>query len=126
MYKYLLPTDGSDNSIRVAEYVLKVVRTHKQVDVYILSVKEKAAWFSESVDQNIKRVVELFEAAGVKTTAVIEEGEFAQTIIDTANKLGVDQIVLGARGLGRIKGMVLGSVSQKVVQLSTCPVTIIK
>lgn len=126
MYKYLLPTDGSDNSIRAAEYVLKVVRTHKQVDVYVLSVKEKAAWFSESVDQNIKRVVELFEAAGVKTTTFIEEGEFAQTIVDTANKLGVDQIVLGARGLGRIKGMVLGSVSQKVVQLSTCPVTIIK
>jgi len=126
VYKYLLPTDGSDNSIRAAEYVLKVVRTHKQVDVYVLSVKEKAAWFSESVDQNIKRVVELFEAAGVKTTTFIEEGEFAQTIVDTANKLGVDQIVLGARGLGRIKGMVLGSVSQKVVQLSTCPVTIIK
>ena len=126
MYKYLLATDGSENSNRAAEYVLKTAGEHKQVEVHILSVKEVAAWFTESVDNNVKRTAELFKPAGVKTSTHIVEGESAQTIVDVANQLGVDQIVLGARGLSRIKGMVLGSVSQKVVQLSTCPVTIIK
>lgn len=126
MYKYLLATDGSENSIRAAEYLLKTAGTHKQVEIHILSVKEVAAWFTESVDDNVRRTAELFKVADVKTSTHIVEGESAQTIVDVANQLGVDQIVLGARGLGRIKGMVLGSVSQKVVQLSTCPVTIIK
>lgn len=126
MYKYLLAIDGSENSSRAAEYVLKTASEHKQVEVHILSVKEVAAWFTESVDDNVKRIAELLKPAGVNTITHIVEGESAQTIVDVANQLGVDQIVLGARGLGRIKGMVLGSVSQKVVQLSTCPVTIIK
>lgn len=126
MYKYLLAIDGSENSSRAAEYVLKTASEHKQVEVHILSVKEVAAWFTESVDDNVKRTAELLKPAGVNTSTHIVEGESAQTIVDVANKLGVDQIVLGARGLGRIRGMVMGSVSQKVVQLSTCPVTIIK
>lgn len=47
-------------------------------------------------------------------------------IAETAASLDIDQIVMGARGLGHIKGMLLGSVSQKVIQLSKCPVTIVK
>jgi nucleotide-binding universal stress UspA family protein len=35
-------------------------------------------------------------------------------------------IIMGSRGLGNIKGLLLGSVSQKVSQLSHCPVLIIK
>lgn len=37
-----------------------------------------------------------------------------------------DLIVIGSRGLGGFKGMVLGSVSQQVVRYAACPVTIVR
>ena len=46
------------------------------------------------------------------------EGEPATTIIDCANQHGVDLIVMGTRGLGTVKSMMLGSVSRKVSNLS--------
>jgi nucleotide-binding universal stress UspA family protein len=42
------------------------------------------------------------------------EGDPAESIIDYARNGGYDMIVIGSRGLGSIKGLMLGSVSSKV------------
>lgn len=126
MIKYLIATDGSENSLRAAKYILKVAGKHKNVEINVLSVKDTAAWFTEGVDEYVQITVAIFEGSGLKVNALIKEGQSAETIVETANELGVDQIIMGARGLGKIKGMVLGSVSQQVVKLSERPVTIIK
>ncbi|MEW5952263.1 MAG: universal stress protein [Bacillota bacterium] len=126
MFKYLIATDGSENSLRAAEYVLSVAGKHKNVQVNILSVKDAAAWFTESVDEYVQKTAAVFDGTDLKVNTLIKEGRAAETIVETANELGVDQIIMGARGLGKIKGMVLGSVSQQVVKLSERPVTIIK
>jgi nucleotide-binding universal stress UspA family protein len=57
---------------------------------------------------------------------VLEAGDPGARIVATADRLGVDQIVIGARGRGALTGLVLGSVSQKVVHLAHCPCTIVK
>ena len=126
MYKYLLATDGSENSIRAAEYVLKTAGEHEQVEVHILSVQEPAAWFSEPADAAIEKTTAVFKNSRIQVYTIIKEGEVGTVIAETATSLGIDQIVMGARGLGHIKGILLGSVSQKVIQLSKCPVTIVK
>jgi nucleotide-binding universal stress UspA family protein len=43
-----------------------------------------------------------------------------------ARRLGVDQIVIGSRGLGAIGKLVLGSVATKVAHLARVPVTLVK
>ena len=48
----------------------------------------------------------------------------ADTIVDTAAKLGVDLIVVGARGLGPGRRFLLGSISDRVVHHAGCPVTV--
>jgi nucleotide-binding universal stress UspA family protein len=58
--------------------------------------------------------------------AILESGDPAATITDAARRLGIDQIVMGARGLSNFAGILLGSVSQKVIQHAECPVTIVK
>ena len=50
----------------------------------------------------------------------VEEGSPANVIIDTANNIKADMIVMGSRGLSDLKGMLVGSVSHKVSHLAKC------
>lgn len=53
---------------------------------------------------------------------VTDQGDAADAIIDMAAEAGADVVVVGHRGLGRLKSMLLGSVAQKVVQHAECTV----
>ena len=50
----------------------------------------------------------------------------AQAIINAANEYGVEAIVMGSRGLGNVKGLLLGSVSHKVLHTADCRVVMIR
>jgi nucleotide-binding universal stress UspA family protein len=52
-------------------------------------------------------------------------GDVAQSLIEIAADSSVDMIVLGRRGRGQLAGLLLGSVSQKVVSLAPCPVIVV-
>ena len=52
--------------------------------------------------------------------------EVGEAIVEIANNEKADLLVLGSRGLSEFKGMLLGSVSHKVLQRSDCPVLVIK
>ena len=54
-------------------------------------------------------------------TAVIP-GHPAGVILDQAEQNHIDLIILGSRGLGAVKGLLLGSVSAAVIQKAPCPV----
>jgi nucleotide-binding universal stress UspA family protein len=57
--------------------------------------------------------------ADVRT--VIEDGDPASKILEVAQREKADLVVMGRRGLGDLKGFLLGSVTHKVAQLSHCP-----
>lgn len=61
------------------------------------------------------------ENSGVaKVTGLVEDGDPAHRIIETAAREQVDLIVTGRRGIGDLKGLLLGSVTHKVAQAATC------
>lgn len=53
--------------------------------------------------------------------ALVEVGDPASVIVDTVPTRSVDLIVLGRRGLGTMTGLLLGSVSHKVIQMAHTP-----
>ena len=55
----------------------------------------------------------------------IDAGAIAETIIDAADRNEVNLIVMGKRGLSRLSGLIVGSVSQKVVSTATCAVIVV-
>ena len=59
-------------------------------------------------------------------TTKMVEGRPADRIIDITNKANIDFIVIGSRGLGGVKQIVLGSVSDRVADEAPCPVLIVK
>jgi nucleotide-binding universal stress UspA family protein len=56
---------------------------------------------------------------------VVEEGDFAETILKTAKKLHVDMIVLGSHSQKWLENIVMGSVTEEVLRQSTIPLFII-
>lgn len=53
-------------------------------------------------------------------------GDVRETILTVADELNADLIVIGSRGLGSVKGLVLGSASQYVLHHATRPVLVVK
>jgi len=69
----------------------------------------------------IDETVSLPDRSVVVAQAV--EGPVARTLLQMAE--GADLVVVGSRGLGGFRGLLLGSVSQKLVQHAPCPVVVI-
>ena len=57
----------------------------------------------------------------VEVAIVAEDGDPADRILAIAEREKADLIVMGRRGLGDLKGLLLGSVTHKISQLSNCP-----
>jgi nucleotide-binding universal stress UspA family protein len=69
---------------------------------------------------------EVAQKQGVKIETVIAEGDAASNINGYADKESFDLIVIGSRGLGKLKSAILGSTSNKVLHHSKGSVLITK
>jgi nucleotide-binding universal stress UspA family protein len=74
----------------------------------------------------IKNVISDLGEQGFQITGMIEEGDPASKIIDVANRLKVDLIVLGSKGTSELGSYLLGSVANKVVQYAAKPVMVVR
>ena len=69
---------------------------------------------------------DVLERAGIAAAGLAPIGDPADEILKTAKQFEAELIVMGARSLGTIERLVLGSVSTKVMHESGCDVLIVK
>lgn len=136
--KILAAVDGSDNSLRAVDHARAIAErfdaTLVLVHVYPQTSDLRGyADFAKLVAQRKKAgraVIDgVREKLGDTPFAVLEdllEGPESDAILRVAESQAVDLIVMGTRGLGTLKGMLLGSVSRKVLHLAMCSVMIVK
>lgn len=122
--KVLVPTDGSNNAMEAIYFAIALAEENPKTQVTVISVM---APFSESrAGVALEKARNAFISAGLPVKTVLLEGEPADSIIKYAQEQGIEHIIMGSRGMGALRGMVLGSVSQKVLLNTGIPLTIIK
>jgi nucleotide-binding universal stress UspA family protein len=82
--------------------------------------KREAGEFLEEQAQRLR------SAGGTVTGAHLREGRPAEEITELAEELNVSLVVIGSRGLGPVKRLVMGSVSEGVVHLAHCPTLVVR
>lgn len=139
--KILVAVDGSDHALDAVRHALALHRDGLRAS-FLLATVQEPTYVYEMVLAPGADVLErlagtvgsralaaaqaLFDTAGVRCESEIGSGLPAPTLIETAERHGCDAMILGARGMGALRGALLGSVSQAVVSGAKLPVTIVK
>lgn len=141
MRKVLVPADGSESSMRAVDFLIKLIRGRAVPEVHLLNAQPpvmSGEIYPGVTVEMVKRIHQtagekallpaqtLLDAAGIKYTARVLLGDAADTIASYAKEHGCDRIVMGTRGMGAVRNLVLGSVATKVIQLVDIPVTVRK
>ena len=138
--RLLVAFDDSPHARRaLAEAVDLARRTHAQLTV-ITVVPEPSAWVAAGYDMPLprddlgRRVEDEFRAHLERAveavphdqpvTVLLKHGPVAEAIIDQARAGGHDLIVMGTRGRGDLRSLLLGSVSHRVLRESPVPVLV--
>lgn len=127
-------TDGSAAADAALDYA-KALVAHEGAELIAIHVDEvmagpKAAHLTINVEEpeakdKIKHQVEELQAAGVQAAEVLAtrtEGGAAKAISDAARDAQADLIVVGTRGHTALTGLLVGSVTQRLLHISDIPV----
>ena len=138
---WLIALDGSEPSLKVIDYVITEAANRLTRPQLLLVnvqpplsnditrfIEEKVVndFHRETGDAALAQARQKLESAGLAYSAHIMLGEAAPTLVEFAADKGCSLIVMGARGLGSVAGLLMGSVATKVVKLSTVPVLLVK
>lgn len=138
--KVLVPVDGSDNSLRALDAALllsekigaEVTAIHVMEDIPILHIqsekllRELIDAYKKETQQILSKCSDIATRKGLSITTKLLQGNVGSTILDFCEREKYDVIIMGSRGMGKFKELVLGSVSNKIVHHSSCPVMIIR
>ena len=130
----LVPTDFSEDADRAVDYAVGLAQELKasltlMTATYIGDTPEVSQSYIEKIraeaQQRIEAVRQRVEDAGVAVKVVMVTGPPAQRITETAQKESADLIVMGTHGHTGLRHMLIGSVAERVVRHSTCPVLVV-
>src|SRR5579862_5999387 len=123
--RILFPVDFSERCYRAAAYV-EALAGRFDAELILLHVME-ATYNSSLEDLDPMRLEELKTFFGkdiqfLRVKHLIEHGEAARKIVETATRLHADLIMIPTQGMGVYRRLILGSTSAKVLHDADCPV----
>lgn len=136
----LVPVDGSDNSYRALDAALilseklgsniTVVNVMEQVPITHIESEKLLSELLEAFRKENKEILskcsKIATEKGLSIKTILLQGNPASVILDYSKKEKFDLIIMGNRGLGTFKELILGSVSSKIVHHSPCGVLLIR
>jgi nucleotide-binding universal stress UspA family protein len=137
--RILVGVDGSECARRAFNAAIEMAKASNGSLVVLCVVqppmtigqrKEIAARFVRILEREAKMILADYaqeaDKKNVKAETRLAKGHPAEIILYTARAEHADLIVVGSRGLGGMKGLLLGSVSHAVIQHASAPVLVVR
>jgi len=138
MFKHILvAVDGSEHATRAATLAGDLARAIG-ADLLMMTIFPELSEylgqpnFDQAIAEHILKADQILEASAKlvgeipgKMTTTKLEGPPADAILSVAEARQVDLIIMGSRGRGSLRSLLLGSQSQKVVSHAACPVLLV-
>ena len=136
--KILVPFDGSAHSrhalqvaadlARCTQAALRIIYVYDMLPVYLGEPNFDNLLNRVLTEANaiVKEALEQIQAQGVPATGDVLEGPAAEAILRVAEAEKLDLIVIGSRGLGQFEGLLMGSVSDRVLHHAHVPVMVVR
>ena len=135
--RILVPVDGSESSEKSIKQAVSLAEVFeaKIFFLYVANINQIA------INPNLTHaIMDAMRAAGtaileraesmlppnIECEKIMETGAPAAVILEYEEILDADLIVMGSRGLGVVKGVLLGSVSQYIIERAKGPVMVVK
>jgi nucleotide-binding universal stress UspA family protein len=132
--KILVAFDGSKHA-RKAAAMTRELANNMQADVWMLVAYDPLPSYlgkpnmQAAIDSRLNQaeaqmndaIQEIGKISG-KLSREIMEGPASEAILKVAEVRDIELIIMGTRGLGSLKGLLIGSTSQKVLSHANCPV----
>ncbi len=139
MQKILVAHDGSKSSDKALKKAVEIA-VNLNASLTVLSViPELYLTELSDVDRNrifnslskettdaMEKIRKSLSGKSIDVKTLIRQGDPAEKILETAQKMKADLIVTGSHGKHGTKKFLLGSVSSKIVDYSKCPVMVVK
>lgn len=141
MHRIIVATDGSAGANRAVDMAAKLAKA-SGADLSILTIggnvtgaelrklADAAGDLSKTMEAAANKVLTRARNRAMRIGARTVKlqtgwGDPAETIIDAVRRGKADMLVVGRRGRGRLSGLLLGSVSQKLASLAPCVVVVV-
>lgn len=136
----LCPVDRSPSSLQAFGYAIALARW-QSARLDLLEVVETASHVGasraprldavpretrKSLERDLRRVLVSRRASDLKVEIFMRKGNVVQEILAHARERRPDLVVIGSHGQSGVQRLVLGSVSEKVLRLATCPVLTVR
>jgi nucleotide-binding universal stress UspA family protein len=137
--KLLVPFDGSAHGeVGLAHAVRVATWSGAEIIVCVAfdppqRMKRRSMLPAESIVQAMEadakelatETVQLLLDAGMKARGIVVRGDAADAILETIEQESVDMVVIGRRNIGSVRGVVMGSVSERIIRYAEVPVLVV-
>ena len=135
----LVAVDGSKHSDAAFDVAMDIAQKYGS-QVFVLHVFQGGAGsgtlvspgFEDDMRSIGQQILDSYEAKVMErhrlqnVRMLLQMGDAAQRIMETASEVKCELILMGSRGRGGFKELLLGSVSHKVTSHASCPVLVVK
>lgn len=139
MQKILVPVDFSSGTEQIIKKAIKMANAFSST-IYFVHVKPPIKDSSgrdngNPIDemsndypdetQQLNALALRVRASGIETHALFIEGVPSLSILDVAQKMKIELIIMGCHGYGVVADFLLSGVSQAIVKKSVCPILLV-
>lgn len=116
----------NSSKLTVISVVPAELATPTDVDFAATGLELLAEKEMQAAEKNAKAVKEAAQKEGVAVQAFVMTGKPADAIIETAKEKNADLIIVGSHGRTGIERLLMGSVAERVIVMSSCAVLVVK